>query len=41
MEYTADRLSQSPFAIPREDVVELCADEGLRLLRNYLAQHVE
>ncbi|KAF2683046.1 hypothetical protein K458DRAFT_419272 [Lentithecium fluviatile CBS 122367] len=35
------RLEQSPFAIPREDVDALCADEGFQLLRKCLVHHAD
>jgi hypothetical protein len=34
-------LTQSPFAIPREDVETLDASEGFRMLRSYLAHDAE
>lgn len=37
----SESLTQSPFDIPREDVDALCASEGFRVLRSYLAKDAE
>ncbi|KAJ4299066.1 hypothetical protein N0V90_004310 [Kalmusia sp. IMI 367209] len=36
-----DRLAQSPFAIPLEDIDALLASKGFQLLRSYLAKDVD